>query len=226
MRTIAKYFIIALVVGVLVTDGAILHAQSQLGQVFITWKTSNFYPAYFEGKALPSLNSPVTVAVEVTKNGALLDLSQAEITWELDGKFIGGGRGVKQIPFAAAKGVGDTHFVRVSVVRGQETFETSLRIPIVGPTVSIDAPYPENRGEEGTITLRALPFFFNVSSLTDLSFSWIVNGVRRETGSDNALVISSEDLTAPQTFRVTLETLNRSGPRETATSRGQFTLVP
>lgn len=201
-------------------------AQSQSSQVFITWETSNFYPAYFEGKALPTLNSPVTVSVEATRNGALLDLSQAEIMWEIDGSFMAGGRGVKQVIFTIRKGVGDTHFVRVSTRLNQEMFESSVRVPVTSPLVVIDAPYPDRSGSGGGITLRALPFFFNMSSLSELSFSWLVDGVQTATESDNELAISGNNSLTPRTFQVSLEANNRVNPQETARARGQFSITP
>lgn len=201
-------------------------AQQSAGQVFITWKTSNFYPAYFEGKALPSLNSPVTLAVEAARNGVLLDLSQAEITWEVDGKFIAGGRGVKRATFTVRKGVGDTYFARVSILLNRETLETSLRVPVAASVVVIDAPYPEARGSGGGITLRALPFFFNAVSLSDFSFSWLIDGERTSAGSDNELTISGDAALGIRAFRVTLETQNLRNPQETAATKGQFSIAP
>lgn len=201
-------------------------AQTQPAQVFITWKARNFYPSYFEGKALPTLNSPVTVSMEAAKNGAWLDTSPYDISWELDGKYIGGGRGVKQATFIVTKGAGDTHFIRVSMTRGEETIGASLRIPVGNHTVVIDAPYPNGRGKGGAITLRAIPFFFNLSSLSDFSFMWIVDGTRQNTGSDSALTISGNSDLAPRTFSVSLEAQNQANPQEIASARGQFSIQP
>ncbi|MFH0806642.1 MAG: hypothetical protein V1885_02885 [Candidatus Brennerbacteria bacterium] len=201
-------------------------AQTSLSQAFITWKASNFYPAFFKGKALPSLTSPISVAVEATKNGVLLDLSQTEILWEVDGKFIGGGRGVKQATFTATKGPGDAHFVHVSAFHGAETIETSLRIPTVQPILVIDAPYRGGRGSGGTMTLRAVPFFFNLSSLSDLSFAWTVDGMRQSVGSDTELTVSGSSNLAPRTFSVSLEAQNQRNLQEIAATRAQFSIEP
>lgn len=208
------------------TISPLASAQRDPIQAFITWKALNFYPAYFEGKALPSLNSPVTLAVEAARNSVLLDLSQAEITWEVDGKFIAGGRGVKRATFTVRKGVGDTHFARVSILLNRETFETSLRIPVAASAVVIDAPYPEARGSGGGITLRALPFFFNAVSLSDLSFSWLIDGERASAGSDSELTISGNAARGTRAFRVTLEAQNLRNLQETAVTKGQFSIAP
>lgn len=201
-------------------------AQSQLTQVFVTWETTNLYPANFEGKVLPTFGSPVSVSVEATRNGILLDLSQADITWELDGKFLIGGTNAHTARFIAAKGVDDTHFILVRIARGDERLETSLRIPVRAPSLAIDAPYPSGEGMGGSMTLYAIPFFFNATSLSNLSFSWLVDGERLATRNDHALTISSEGILNPRTFRVTLEATNTRDPGETATRRGTFTLFP
>jgi hypothetical protein len=201
-------------------------AQNQTSQVFITWRASNFYPAHFEGKAIPSAGSPVAVAVETIKNGALLNLAQAEIAWELDGRFLAGGKGVKYASFISTKGSGDAHHVHVSVSLGGEVFESSLRIPVTKPTVALDAPYPNRRGIKEGMTFRALPFFFNVPSLDELSFSWLIDGERKNTGSDNELTVTGGGNLRARSFSVTLETQNRTDPQETATTRGQFSIAP
>ena len=76
------------------------------------------------------------------------------------------------------------------------------------------------------MTLYAIPFFFNVASFSDLSFSWLVDGERLAAGNDHALTISSEEILNPRTFRVTLEAANTQDPSETANRRGTFTLLP
>jgi hypothetical protein len=202
------------------------YAQNQSSQVFITWKASNFYPAHFEGKALPTFGSPVTVAVEISRGGAFLDLSQADITWELDGKFLAGGRNTKEAHFTTTKGDGDTHFIRVTIVRGEESFESSLRIPVRAPSISIDAPYPEGRGSGGSITISALPFFFNVSALSEISFSWLVDGERLAAGNDHVLTISDESLTSARAFQVLLEAQNTRNSSESASRRATLALTP
>ena len=201
-------------------------AQNQADKVYITWKALNFYPAHFAGKALPTFGTPVTVAVEVTRNGVLLDLSQADITWELDGKFLSGGRNAKTARFTAAKGSGDTHFIRVSLVQNQEVLGSSLRIPVTSPTVVIGAPYPMGRGVGGAMTLYALPFFFNISSLDEFAFSWLIDGKRLATGSDHALTISNQELLGPRIFQVVLEAVNTENLGELSSRRATYTLTP
>lgn len=199
-------------------------AQSQSSQAHITWKASNFYPSSFAGKALPTFGTPVTVTLEVTQAGALVDLSQAEITWELDGKFLTGGRNVKRATFTASKGVGETHFVRVAAERGSSSFGTSVRIPVEAPSVSIGAPYLVRTNLAEAISLRALPFFFNVSSLREMSFQWNVEGVvsERRTG-DNTLSLSLGD-TFPSLMNiaVTAASIRDSSERANASLQLNF----
>ena len=57
-------------------------AQISSDRIVITWTASNLRPSHFEGRVLPTFGSPVTASVEATRNSVLLDLSQADITWE------------------------------------------------------------------------------------------------------------------------------------------------
>lgn len=200
-NVIAALFFSAILLG---SGSYVALAQSQSSQAHITWKASNFYPSSFEGKALPTFGTPVTVALEVTQAGTLIDLSQAEITWELDGKFLTGGRNVKRATFTASKGAGETHFVRVVAERGSSSFGTSVRIPVEAPSVSIGAPYLIRTNLTDSIPLRALPFFFNVSSLREIGFQWNAGGIisERRTG-DNTLSLSLGD-TFPSSVNISV----------------------
>ncbi len=219
-------FTILVVLISLAAGAAGIFAQSQPTQAFVTWRAENFYPSYFEGRVLPSSGSSVSLAVEVTQGGILRDLAQADIGWQVDGKFIGSGRGMKQAKFTATKGSGNSHFVRVSIAQNSELVEVSVRIPTTAPTVVIDAPYVDKRGTEGKITLSSLPYFFNASSLDDFRFSWTIDGERREVGSDTTLTIADAASIVARTFRIDLEALNTLNPMETATARNQFAITP
>lgn len=210
----------------LVLAATTVSAQTPAMQLFLTWKALNFYPSNFEGKALATLNSTVVVSLEAIRGGTWLDLSPYELAWELDGTYLGGGRGVKQVRFIVTKGFGDSHFLRVSARLGSEILETSTRIPVADQRVVIDAPYPDHLARGNTITLHAVPFFFNIASLSDLSFTWTVGGERRAVGSDNELIISGGTTPSPRILNVTLEAQNRVNPQETASARGQFSINP
>lgn len=204
------------------------HAQTAPTQAYVTWKASNFYLASFSGKALPSNGTSVALAVAVTRNGTLIDIGQANVVWDVDGKFLSGGVGQRTAAFIASKGAGDSYFAHVTVTLGGETIEGAAQIPVTGPVVVLDMPYPNGTAHGDTITLRALPFFFSASSLSDLSFSWFIDGTEKNTGSDNELTINAGggDSTLSRVFHAIVNAQNERNPVETASAREQFTVTP
>ena len=159
-------------------------------QILLTWQANNFYPADYQGKPLPTPNSRVTVALEVLKNNKFLNLNQANIFWLLDDKPLDNGRGLKEVSFVVKKREGDNHVVRVTVQLENQNLESLIRIPISKKIIVIenshsDKPVPAN----SEITLRAIPYFFNIASLNDLSFSWQADTEKETNLGDNHLVL-------------------------------------
>lgn len=166
-------------------------------QIIITWQANNFYPADYPNKALATPNTPVTVAVELVSDNKLVDLSKINITWFLDENLLTRGVGLKETTFTVKKSVGDSYFLRVSLAMKNSTIDNSIRIPINDPVLVIKTSLPERKTKANTtLSLEAIPYFFNVSRLTDLSFSWLINGSRTNAGSDNFL---SLEVGAPAT---------------------------
>lgn len=153
----------------------------------ITWETRNFYPSDFEGKALPITNTRVTASALVTKDGAILDGRDVTFTWYVDDEWLGQEVGKREVAFSVSKLFGDSQFVRaVALLTTGERIEASVRIPIASPTLVLET----QAKHEGETAIRAVPFFFNVNSLTELSFSWEINGTK-QTESANSLVVPS-----------------------------------
>jgi hypothetical protein len=190
-------------------------------QVILTWQANNFYPADFGGKAQAAKNTPITVAVEVLRNGRLVNLSEATFTWYVDEKLQGRGNGLKEISFTVNKLVGDSHFVRVSVQSGENIFESSIRVPVSKPAVVLEAPYPNQlvgNGDRPEIT--AVPYFFNINSFQNLNFFWQVNnGEVRDSGNDNQLALNIGTVQAGEQIQVAGTARNRNNISETATAR-------
>jgi hypothetical protein len=159
-------------------------------QVILTWSASNFYPSNYAGRALPSTQTPITVSAELLLNGKFTDISKAQINWyKLEDK-IEGGVGLKQIVVIPDTNDLDSIFVRAEVVLNDTTSEQSILIPISKPVVAIEIPYPHSVIDANTdITLRAVPYFFNISSLDRLIFYWQVGSIKKDMGSDNSIAL-------------------------------------
>ncbi len=168
-------------------------AQSTNDQIILTWQANNFYPADFEGKAFPSPGSEVVVSLGVIKNGKLADLTSSSIAWSLDGNFMERGLGKQTFSFFAKKTSSGSETVRVSVENGNAPLEYSVNIPVVDPQVVVEIPYFENIVPSNTdITLRAVPYFFNVTSLNDLTFMWQIGGMVEKHEGDGSLSLHIE----------------------------------
>ena len=151
-------------------------SQAAAPRMFITWEARTFYPSDFPGKSLPVTNSAVTASAFVAQDGTLMNPDGITFTWYVDGEWIGQELGKREAIFSVSKLKGDAHAIRVlATLSTGERVETSVRIPITSPAIVVQA----NREGDGT-SVRALPFFFNVHSLAELVFSWIVNNSRQE----------------------------------------------
>ncbi len=159
--------------------------------LIITWKADNYYPINFEGRALPSPTTPVTVSVEGAVDGKLIDLSKADISWYKDGDRFDVGSGLKETSFNAEDTDAGSHFIRVVAVINGVSAEQTIRIPVVSPVAVLEVPYPNKVVPAGTVAnLVSVPYFFNASSITDFIFSWQIADLKQNTGSDNVLAIN------------------------------------
>lgn len=160
-------------------------------QVILTWQAQNFYPADFAGKAPATPNTLVAVSAEVLKDNKFVDLSAANFFWYVDENLIAKGLGRKETKFPVGKLTGDSYFVRVVINTGEQKIESAITIPIRSQEVVIETDLPENRVKAGSeITLKALPYFFNIDSLEDLVFSWTVNDQKQKVEGNNTLSVN------------------------------------
>jgi hypothetical protein len=147
-------------------------------QLLVTWKASNSYiPSFYQGKALPSYGSKITASLEVISGGRIINVSSQPIYWYLDEVLVGGGAGVQQVTFSPFGAPPSSLYLTVELPEyNNGNTERDLQIPFVNPVTVIDAPYPNQEFSSNPLVVNAVPFFFNVASASDLSFSWSVNG--------------------------------------------------
>ena len=139
--------------------------------LIITWQTNNYFPADYMGKAAATPNSPIIVSVEMIQKGKLADITGADIKWYADNSIIANGVGQKTASFAVAQNGNGYQNIRVSVSVGNASFDNSVRIPIVKPSVVITSFLKNQSVKPGDeVVFQALPFFFNVDSIQKLAF--------------------------------------------------------
>jgi len=155
------------------------HAQSSLPELVFTWRAQSAVPEFYDGKALPTPGARVIVSLEVLQQGKRVSLAGETVYWYVDDTLVQNTPGAQTVSLRAGDVPGFVRIVRVQVedFRGTgEVLVKAIRIPTVAPEVVIDSPFPKNAIASPSFTLRALPFFFNVTSPSLLSYAWEVDG--------------------------------------------------
>jgi hypothetical protein len=176
-------------------------AQTAAPQFLVTWKTTGSYiPSFYQGKALPTYGSHITASLELISNGKVLNLSGQTIYWYLDDNLIGGGVGVQQVTFSPLGEAPNSFTLRITLPNYNGSYLVhAVRVPMTLPKAVIYAPYPRGQFTQNPVAVKALPYFFNATTASALSFIWSVNG---QTGSN------SED---PEDAQITLPQGTQSG---------------
>jgi len=193
----SRFFAKMIAAVVFVATTGIVHAQTTAqtsSQFLMTWRALNSYaPSSYAGKVLPNSESQIAAALAIISQGRQVNLAGQTIYWYLNNNLLGGGLGVQKIIFQPYGTAPNKLSLKVELPNypgGMLIHEISM--PVVQPQAVIEAPLPQNRIVMSPIVLQAIPYFFNASSVTPLSFSWSVNG---------QTVASAEN---PQTLQVSL----------------------
>ncbi len=150
--------------------------------VSLTWSADTYTPPEYEGKALPTRGSLVTVvALPQIPNYSKEDLIY---TWYVNGESqLRRARGAYEFSFRVTRSV-DNVFVMVDVknLSGSISLREAVNIPVVRPSVEVyytdnlDSKFkysftvPLKRGNE--LFLIAKPYNFKIDKIADLSFIW------------------------------------------------------
>lgn len=161
---------------VIFTDIHDVFAQETRNQAIITWQANNYFPANYQGRALATNKTTINISVELVSDQKIQNISNATITWYLDGDFFRKGVGLKETSFIVTKTRGGSHTIRVSIKADEIEAGASALIKIFDPEIVIENPSLGNLVTAGSsLALQALPYFFNISSISDLSFLWKAN---------------------------------------------------
>lgn len=186
-------------------------------QLIVTWAARSYYPLGFTGRPLPTAGTPITLSVEATVDGKLMDLSNASVAWYKDGDRFDMGTGLKTSTFNAEENDAGAHFIRVVVTINTTDVEQMIRIPVTKPVTVLETPYPHRIiPAKSEALFTSVPYFFNAASIQDFIFSWAVGDLRKNTGSDNTLSLNvGEPYTDEQrTVTITTYAQNRNNPFE------------
>lgn len=192
------------------------HAQTATSpQFLVSWKTTGSYvPSFYTGKALPSYGSKITASFELVLNGKVLNLQDQTIYWYLDQILVGGGAGAQQVIFSPLGTPPDSLSLQIVLPSYNGVYLThTVQIPFVTPEAVIYAPYPNKAFSTNPLSIKALPFFFNATSSSNLNFTWSVNGQAGSTNENpqEADIVLPKGLSSGSTLDITLNAENPFG---------------
>jgi len=165
-------------------------AQTE-NNLLVTWHANNYTPLDFNAKPLPTNGNVVDVSAELLINKKIQNISQAEISWFLDGVFSTKGIGLKEFLFPITKVGRNSHSVRVVVQTKTNKYENLVSIPVFNPIITIENKYPRGLVASGEkISFSVIPFFFNISSPSEITSLWRINGEKQNETRDTVLTLN------------------------------------
>ncbi len=167
------------------------------GNLIITWHANNYVPEDFQEKAFPTNGNTVQVSVEFLLGQKIQNISQVDISWFVDGVFFTKGTGLKEMSFPITKVGRSSHSVRVVIQTKTDKYEGIISIPVFNPIITIENKYPRGLVRSGEqVSFFVIPYFFNISSPSEITSLWTINGNAQEGTRDTLLTLN---IGAPKT---------------------------
>lgn len=194
----------------------------------LAWRADSFVPADYEGKALASVGSRVTVtALPEIRGEKSEDLLY---TWYLDAESqVRNVVGEEEFSFFISKNVRSVSvIVEVSNQSQSLSVKQAINVPVVRPSAAL-AP----AGASLTIapgaktTVRAVPLYFHIASLNELSFVWSFGGhtVAGVPPDPHVLSLAVPLESGRGTRMLFLDIENKSAPEETARAEMEVNIL-
>lgn len=144
----------------------------------ISWKARSYAPAEFQGKPLPISNTPILASLEVFAGGKKADISNYRIYWYLNDRLIDRGVGLQSVSVRAPQLLNGGVVSLRAKIDDYPGFQISknINIPITTPGAAIKRSSAGDKFFSKTLEFEAVPYFFNITDIPSLSFSWKVNG--------------------------------------------------
>jgi hypothetical protein len=196
-------------------------AQTPEPKFLVTWRARSYVPSQYKGKTLPTLGSQITVAFDAINQGKVVDLSKRTIKWYLGENILGSGKGMQTITVLAPFDNYGTMSLTIELssctdydcknkLLPDSMIIKSLDIPIVEPEAVIEAPFPGGVFSSYLPQVKGIPYFFNISSPSQLTFTWNVNGETPQNAEDpsNLTISLNQDVQPGSTVDVGLTLRN------------------
>lgn len=197
-----------------------LETQAQTApQILATWQANSYAPAGYQGKILPTRGSKVDLAVSLIDKGKVADLARREIRWFFNNDLIAGGLGLAKtdftVPFLTPAG---NQILKVQIINYLgNNLEKTFSFPVTDPEIVIDAPYADNKISLGSNLFTGLPYFFNITDISQLEWSWSANGLSAQKDAvNNVLELDVSGGKIGDQLILTASAINRLRQRELA----------
>ncbi len=203
------------------------HAQqaaSPRPRILLTWQARSFAPSEYLGKVLPGPGSTISASVEIIDQGKVADLSQYPVYWYLDGDFVTGEAGKKNVNLKLPNRASHGAEVRVEIpgYKGDTLSKTAV-VQIAQPEAVIVVPYGGRAGKSAPTVVHGTPYFFNVTDPSLLRFYWTVNG-QTASGTESRDLAVSVNADAPAGSAVNIEFIVQDPKQELYVGRANATL--
>jgi len=204
----------------------------------LIWSADTYTPYEYQGRALASQGSEVTVEAIVNISGG--DPNSLKYSWFLDNIFqrTKSGYGEDSFYFYVLQYSGAYHIIKLQIFNEDRSVfeEKTIKIPVVEPEVIV---YPSNGNghfsdqssktsfvlAEKEFSFIAKPFFFSVKELTGLSFEWHFPGQEPIISSDYDANVLALTVSGKEGFEEILENnfwisvTNKTDPRQKVSQR-------
>lgn len=160
----------------------------------ISWRSLSYVPAEYKGKIMASDNATIEISFDAVNQGKIVDLLKQTVEWRLNNNLITSGIGLKSIKFAADQNTDQV--ITITVPNYSDSrykmaeLNAATTITLIPPELVIKAPYPNKQTTVGEKLFQALPYFFNISDIKQLSINWEVNGSKTANQSDRSDLFS------------------------------------
>ena len=200
-----------------------VQSQSPEIEMILTWSTDTYTPLNYPGKAMPSPSSIIEVAADIIPKS--VNPQELNYRWFLDGNFQKNvsGLGKETFKFTDEGVIGSIYSIRLEVISQTGSILTSASqdIKIIEPEIALETKTPLSDSSIWTskkylvlanqeTIFKIQPYFFNVRTIAELDYQWILNGVRAPRVSEdnpNIFIIETGQLTQTieQSLRVLVE---------------------
>ena len=151
---------------------------------YLIWSADTYVPYEYQGRALPSPGSKITVEAIVNAIGGT---SSLKYSWFVEDIFQStkSGYGRNILSFYANQRPGGYQTIRVQIFNEDRTIfdEKTIKIPVIEPEVVVhlrgDHSMFSDRATKSSVIFSdkklsfvAKPYFFSIKKLTDLTFEW------------------------------------------------------